>query len=378
MDDSVRSSLKGIVLAGSYQWSEIGFDRLLPRPLLPVAHRPLASYAVRWLHEGGIGAAVVCANAGSRALKTRLSSQTPPGMELTFQEDPTPRGPAGCARDAWFGSNAETVVVVDGTTLPVVDLQAVLDAHFETGAAMTVVVDEIPTACATCGSRWCTTCSGPLTAQPGRPGVQTPSGVYVFDRRAFELVPERGFQDIKENLIPLLYEAGEVVATFGVPASTPRVINASTYLSVNQWTVEQLAEKGEELPGYFALGDLQAHPTARLALDAVIVGPVLVGPQVRVDSGATIVGPATIGFGATIGAGAMVSRSAVWRKSVIGAEAVVDRCVVADQAYVAAKAVLMGTVATEKAPRPVATPATGRPSPRFANLAGLVRRSIVP
>jgi NDP-sugar pyrophosphorylase family protein len=338
----------------------------------------LASYAIRWLKEGGIGAATVCANIGSRALRARLASQTPPGMELTFQEDPTPRGPAGCVRDAWSGSDAETVVVVDGTTIPVVDLQAVLDAHFKTGAAMTVVVDETPTACATCRSRWCANCSGPLPSQVGRPGVQTPSGVYVFDRRAFDLVPERGFLDIKENLIPKLYEAGELVATFGVPAATPRVINASTYLSVNQWTVEQLAEKGEELPGYFALGDLQAHPTARLALDAVIVGPVLVGPQVRVDSGATIVGPATIGFGATIGAGALVSRSAVWRKSVIGAEAVVDRCVVADQAYVPAKAVLMGTVAAEKAPRSAATPANGRPTSRFANLPSLVRRPIEP
>lgn len=359
MDGSVRSSLQGVILAGSYQWSEVGFDRLLPRPLLPVAHRPLASYALRWLDEGGISGAVVCANAGSRALRARLSSQAPRGMNLTFQEDPTPRGPAGCVRDAWFGSNVETVVVVDGTTIPVVDLQAVLDAHFRSGAAVTVVVDAAP-------------------AQPGRPGIQTPSGVFVFDRRALELVADRGFQDIKENLIPHLYKAGELVATFGVPAATPRVINASTYLSVNQWTVEQLAEKGEELPGYFALGDLQAHPTARLALDAVIVGPVLVGPQVRVDSGATIVGPATIGFGAIIGAGAMVSRSAVWRRSVIGAEAVVDRCVVADQAYVAAKAVLMGTVAAERAPRPAAAPTDRERSPRFANLAGLVRRPIVP
>jgi hypothetical protein len=64
----------------------------------------------------------------------------------------------------------------------------------------------------------------------------------------------------------------------------------------------------------------------------------------------------------------MVSRSAVWRKSVIGAEAVVDRCVVADQAYVAAKAVLMGTVATEKAPQ-AGTAADRQGSPRFANLA---------
>lgn len=355
MNGPVRSGLQGVVLAGSYQWSEVGFDRLLPRPLLPIAHRPLASYALRWLHGGGIDAVVVCANLDSRALKARLASQTPRGMSLAFQEDPTPRGPAGCVRDACLGSTAQTVVVVDGTTIPVAELRAVLAAHLGTGAAVTVVVDEVP-------------------ARPGRPQVQTPSGIYVFDRRAFELVPERGFQDIKENLIPRLYEAGELVASFRAEAATPRVINASTYLSVNLWMVEQLAERGEELPGYFALGDLQAHATARLALDAVIVGPVLVGPHARVDPGATIVGPATIGFGATIGAGAMVSRSAVWRKSVIGRQAVVDRSVVADHAVVEEKALLMGTVAAEKSRRPLAAPAEQLGSPGFAELAGLARK----
>lgn len=354
-----RSKVKGVVLAGSYRWSEAGFDRLLPRPLLPVAHRPLASYAVRWLHEGGIGAAVLCANAGSRGLKARLSSQTPRGMNLSFREDPTPRGPAGCVRDACIGSSAGTVVVVDGTIIPVAGLPAILDAHFRNQAAVTVVVDEIP-------------------GRAGRPRVQTPSGIYVFDRRALELVPDRGFQDIKENLIPRLYEAGELVASFGVETVTPKVINASTYLSVNQWVVERLAERGEELPGYFALGELQAHATARLALDAVIVGPVLVGPHARVDSGATIVGPATIGFGAIVGSGALVSRSAVWRKSVIGRQAVVDRSVVADRAVVEDGTTLLGAVAAERDRRARPVPPERPDSVGFAELAGLARRPALP
>jgi mannose-1-phosphate guanylyltransferase len=263
------------------------------------------------------------------------------------------------------------VVVVDGTTLPAVDLAALLHAHFETGAAMTVVVD----ACCAAGAP-CAHSSGEFPELVGRASVQAPSGVYVFDWRALDLIPERGFYDIKENLIPKLYEVGDMVATFRASGATPRVVNASTYLSVNQWTVEQLAERGEELPGYSAFGDLQAHPTARLALDARIVGPVLVGPHARVDSGATIVGPATIGFGATIGAGALVSRSAVWRKSVIGAEAVVDRCVVADHAYVSPKAMLMGTVAAELAPSRVN--ARWEAAARFADLSSLARRPIAP
>ncbi len=381
MTGVLRTDVQGVVLAGSYGWSEAGFDRLLPRPVLPVAHRPLASYALRWLHEGGVNTAVVCANAGTRTLKARLASHAPRGMNLAFQQDPTPRGPAGCVRDAWLSSAAQTVVVIDGTTVPVADLQAVLEVHSRNGAAVTVVVDVVPADCASCSSRWCAGCNGPLLIQParrGRPPMQAPSGIYVFDRRALELVPERGFQDIKENLIPRLYESGELVATFGVEAITPRVINASTYLSVNQWVVERLAERGEELPGYFALGDLQAHATARLALDAVIVGPVLVGPHVRVESGATIVGPTTLGFGSIVSSGAMVSRSAVWRKTLIGRDAVVDRTVVADRAVVQDGATLLGTVTTDRTQRPRTATGERPDSLGFAELAGLARRPALP
>lgn len=356
----IRQTVRGVVLAGAYQWSDAGFDRLLPRPLLPIAHRPLASYALGWLHDGGgVGAVTICSNPGSRALKARLSSQAPRGLALSFAEDPTPRGPAGCVADACRGLSEDTVVVVDGTTIPIADLRLVLESHRRSGAAVTVVVDETP-------------------ARPGRPLVQTPSGIYVFDRSALDLVPERGFQDIKENFIPRLYEAGKLVATFGVPTATPRVINASTYLTVNQWAVERIAERGEELAGYCALGDLQAHATARLAVDAVIVGPVLVGPHVKVHSGAMIVGPATIGFGATVGRGAMVSRSAVWRKSVIGDRAVVDRCVVADLAYVEEKAMLVGGVASDR--RRARPPRSEDREAAFVELlpSGLARKPALP
>ena len=41
-------------MAGIYPWANTVFDRLLARPLLPVAHKPLISYALSWLVEAGI------------------------------------------------------------------------------------------------------------------------------------------------------------------------------------------------------------------------------------------------------------------------------------------------------------------------------------
>ena len=57
-----NEKVKGIVLAGTYQWGETAFESLLPRPLVPVAQVPLISYTLEWLRDGGVMDATICAN----------------------------------------------------------------------------------------------------------------------------------------------------------------------------------------------------------------------------------------------------------------------------------------------------------------------------
>jgi NDP-sugar pyrophosphorylase family protein len=114
------------------------------------------------------------------------------------------------------------------------------------------------------------------------------------------------------------------------------VLDASTYMAVNEWMVEHLVRNDTELDGYLRIGDALVHRDAFVADDAAIVGPVLVGPGARILEGAVVVGPTSIGREATIACSAMVSRSAVWRRSIIGEQASTDRCIVADDAIVEA------------------------------------------
>ena len=62
------------------------------------------------------------------------------GVRLDYYEDVMPRGPAGCLRDAALRSDADIFVVVDGTVVTQVDLEAVLQAHAGMEADLTVVV----------------------------------------------------------------------------------------------------------------------------------------------------------------------------------------------------------------------------------------------
>ena len=300
----------GIVLAGAYPGGQSALDQLAPRPLLPVAQQPLITYALRWMKGGGLSRATICANSEARAVRAHLNGSTI-AMRVDYLEDWSPRGAAGCVRDAGIKTDADTFVVADGTSVPVVDLEELLDAHQAAGAAVTVVV-------------------GADAA-----GRLRPSGVYVFDRRTFDFIPEDGFQDIKEKLIPRLYGAGEHVSTHMARAVAPRVVNTDTYLALNQWAVERLSRVQDPADGFRASGDSVVHESATVDRSARLLGPVLLGPRVSVHAGATIVGPVTIGPGTTVGSGAVVSRSVVWSGCFVGEGAFVDRCMLADGAAIA-------------------------------------------
>ena len=311
---------QGIVLAGSYEWDPSSLERFLPKPLLPVAHAPVICYALRWMQDGGISRATICTNSATRAVRAFLGEGSTLGMSLDHVEDWRPRGPAGCVRDAGVRRNAETFVIVDGTVIPTVDLGELLQTHFSTRAAVTLVVHrEEP--------------DGPFS----------PGGIYVFDRRSLDFIPNSGFQDIKERLIPNLYRAGQRVVTHVGRGACPRVVNAETYLAINEWAIGLLADQATPA-GARALPASTAVIEATASVDptATLVGPVLVGPFTRIEAGAVIVGPSVLGPECRVGKGALVSRTVAWTGCVVGEEAVVDRSILVDDVTVGARERLCG------------------------------------
>ena len=316
-------STEAIVLAGSYQWTASTFDRLRPRPLLPVAESPLIEFVLDWLKSGGLERAVICGNGSTEVLRSQLEAE--PHMtekhrrpKLSFHEDRSPRGAAGCVKDAAGLSDAPTLLVADGTSIPAFDLSELLRHHRVSGADLTIVAQ--------------------------RDSLH-PAGIYVFERRVLDAVPATSFQDIKETLIPRLYRSGRKIEVFRVETVSPRVLNASTYVALNHWMVRRMVS--------------EPHPTAWISPDAVVLGPVVFGEGVRVHAGATIVGPSSVGAGSVVEADAIVARSVIWKDCTIRSRAMVDHCILADGVDVEAASVVSNAIRTRPPSRPADRAARG-------------------
>jgi mannose-1-phosphate guanylyltransferase len=311
------SSVSGIVLAGTYQWTGSLFEGLRPRPLLPVGPKPIIDHVLDWLDAAGVRETTICANGSTAALRQYLDGCARVSPAIGYHEDVSPRGAAGCVKDAAKNSSADTFIVSDGTSIPTVDVAALLAHHRQSQAVITIVVNPRP------------------SKMFGQPQLH-PTGTYVFAREVLDSIPETSFQDIKESLIPKMYREGRRVALFETAEVSPRVFNADSYLAANRWVVERMAAGAhpEHTPGPQDGAQLIAHPTAWVDEGALIIGPVILGPGVRVHASATIVGPTVIGAGTTIGRGATIARSVTWNHCVVGDGALVDHCLLAEHAVV--------------------------------------------
>lgn len=325
---AAHSTLHAVVLAGTHPWGRCPLDAAIARPLLPVANRPLIRYAIDWLEEARVRTVAICANTHTPEVQQVLCGAADGEVELSFYDDPMPRGPAGCVRDA-ARCGERRVIVVDGTIVPQTPFLAMLASHEASAAAMTLVA-----VCEADGGA-----TGPAIS---------PAGIYVMNPEVLEYIPDHGYQDIKETLIPRLVDAGLRVQVFVADAQSRRVQDPAGYMAVNDWAV---CEKVQSLPGSFGYarsGDACVHESACLDPTARCLGPVLIGPHARIGRDVTVVGPTSIGIGCSVEDGAVVSRSAVWNHAHVGANAVIDRCVVTHGQRVSAGADARMTVLLPK------------------------------
>lgn len=314
----------GVVLAGTHFWGGSSLETICPRALLPVAGRPLIGYVLDQVHQAGIRQIRICANSDTVAFKRCLGQGETWGGLVDYHEDPMPRGPAGCARDASLETNADEFLLSEGAILPSVAFQELLRVHRRSQAALTVAV----------------------CPEDDADSEHGPAGVYVASRDALELVPSTGYQDIKEMLIPLLYRRGERVISWLVPhGSCLRVDGPEAYLEAVRIAVEGVASDDLSPLHFCRVADGMAHRSAHVDPTARIVGPVMIGPHCIVEAGATLVGPTSLDEGCRIGPKAVVSNAILWSNCHVRSGAIVDHSVITAGARIGAGVVVRDTLA---------------------------------
>ncbi|MCA9296663.1 MAG: hypothetical protein KC983_09095 [Phycisphaerales bacterium] len=137
-------------------------------------------------------------------------------------------------------------------------------------------------------------------------GFDEPAGVYAFRRRVIDAVSEIGYCDLKEQMLPLLSQAGHHLATARLgDRAMPRLHDRVTYLRAVSSTLRGTAAGRQAIAA-----------DARVDTGALLDGFCLIDADAIVEAGA-VIHDAVILAGATIGEGAVVSDSVIGPSAVV-------------------------------------------------------------
>jgi mannose-1-phosphate guanylyltransferase len=280
-------------------------------------------HTVQRLFAQGLTNVAVCANGHSTVFSQSFSDWNLPPDALSFYEDRMPRGAAGCVADVARGWGKETLLVMQSNVLVTRPLTKLLSQHRRSRADMTVGVR-------------------PAEGEGGF----APAGVYVFEPTVFEFIKPMSYQDVKEQLIPVLTKAGKRVVPFAMEDGYLSWDDGRTYLAAVRKLLADprrfglsLGSLRELAPGIFVANSAIIHPTAR------VFGPVAVLEGASIGSGAVVVGPAIVGAGCNIDSEVTLCNSVLWEHVEVGRRSSVSNSVVGVGVRIGARTSLDSAIA---------------------------------
>lgn len=323
--------MKAVVLAGGQEFGQCPLSRQAPRALWPLADRTIIEHVLGALRAAGIGEMAISANGRTHDIMDSLGHHPTPDVTIHYNEDCLPRGAAGCIKDCeeWLGN--ETFIVVHGACLLLnVDFSHLVEEHRRSGAALTVAAtsddDEM--------SRLA------LSLKP--------TGVYICEPSILQHIKKRGYQDMKEQLIPRLVENGLKVRAVPIRGRVIHIRNEECYLNAMVEIMDDADLREQFMSAVpFKVPTVWVDPTAYIHPTARVVGPAYIGPHARVLADAVVIGPAIVGPNCEIERDAIVHESILWRGAKVGPSAMVEQTVMAADAVVSGGVEVRGSIVVE-------------------------------
>jgi NDP-sugar pyrophosphorylase family protein len=178
-----------------------------PKPLVPIAGRPLAAYQVSQLQAVGVGRVIVSCAAGQEDVFQAELGGIGPEIVTVGESEPLGRG-GGLRLAIQARQESGPLYVLNGDELIDVDLAAMLANHRDRAAAATIVVAPLPTAFGVVDIGDDDRVHG-FQDSPELP-FWAHAGVNVFDDEALARLPEKG--DHERTTLPELAAEGKLYA----------------------------------------------------------------------------------------------------------------------------------------------------------------------
>lgn len=221
--------MEAIVLAGGFGTRLRSVVADLPKPMAPVAGRPFLAYVLDRLAEAAFSSVILAVGYRYEAVRSHFGDSYR-DVALRYSIETEPLGTGGAIRLASMHIKVDDVFVLNGDTYLGLDYRAMIEAHRNANAKLSIAVSEV-----TDVARY-----GALDIRNGivrgfrEKGQSGPgwinAGTYVLSRGLREFFPERRAFSLErevlvprvEELTPLAFEASGPFIDIGIPEDYAR------------------------------------------------------------------------------------------------------------------------------------------------------------
>ena len=313
-----------------------------PKPMVPIANKPVMEYIIELLKRHGITDIVVTLQYLPGVIQDYFGDGSAFGVNLTYAVEDRPLGTAGSVKNA-IEHLTDTFLVISGDAVTDIDISEVIAFHRARQAMATLTLYRVP---------------NPLEygvviiAEDGRVKqfLEKPSwgevisdtvntGLYVLDPAVLDLAPKGEQFDFSQQLFPHMLTRGDPMYGFVAGGYWCDVGNIGEYLRASHDILTRKVQVA--IAGVEQREGLWAAAGAKWSPEAEIMGPVLLGRDALVRAGAVIHGPSVVGDYSIIDTHALVERSIIWSNSYVGNQAHLAGAMVGRQCDIRTGAVLL-------------------------------------
>ncbi len=311
--------MKAMVMAAGLGTRLRPLTDFLPKPMMPVANRPVLHHLLNLLQRHGISQVGVNLHAAPGMIERYFGNGEKLDMEIRWSHEPELLGTAGGTKkleDFWGG---EAILITSGDGLHDIDVTALLGHHKRTGALATLAVKPVqdPSSYGVLILDRDTRVRG-FQEKPTRDEARSDlanCGVYVIEPELLERIPKDTFMDFGQDLWPLLVAAGEPIYAYTTMAYWNDVGDLDALR--NGILDAVLGNVRVQIPGEEIAPGIWAEDGCRISAAAQVDAPVVLGRNVVVEDGAQIRGPAAIGADCHVVREAAIRRAALLPGSIV-------------------------------------------------------------
>ncbi len=330
--------MKAMILAAGKGTRVQPITYTIPKPLIPILHKPVMEFLVDLLKQHDFTEIMVNVSHLAKEIESYFHDGQRFGVQIAYSFEGTIRengelegqalGSAGGMRriQDFYPFFDDTFVVLCGDALIDLDLTAAVKWHREKGSLATIITKSVPRSEVTSYGVVVTDQDGKVQAFQEKPTVEEAlstninTGIYIFEPEVLNYIPSGQEYDIGGDLFPKLVEMGAPFYAIPMDFQWVDIGKVPDYWqairSVLMGEVKNVPIPGTEVaPGIFTGINVAVN------WDKVdITGPVYIGGMTKIEDGAKITGPAMIGRNCHICSGAHINNSVVFEYSRIASD----------------------------------------------------------